>query len=98
MIESSGDKLFTRALQVWDQQAQLSVVKEELAELIVAISHCERSRIGLPNLIGEIADVRIMLRQIMVFFNVSDLEVDASIKAKLDRLSDRLSEIEKRKK
>lgn len=90
MIEKTGDKIFRKALETFGKQTQLSVVKEELAELIVAISHYERNRIGALDLMTEIADVRIMLRQLVLMFDINDIQLDAAINNKIKRLQGRV--------
>ena len=53
-------------------EKQLDQAQEELAELIVAISKFKRnvSKLTTANIIEEIADVRIMLKQVMMLLNI----------------------------
>jgi hypothetical protein len=68
-----SEPLARRLLQHHGVGAQLAQTQEELAELIVAISHLRRGRIthilGLRN---EIADVEIMLEQLVALVDDED--------------------------
>lgn len=84
--------LFKLALDKWGLYTQLSVAKEEAAELITAISHWERKRDGaVEELIDEIADVQIVLHQLVQFVGIEGEEVERRIEEKLLRLASRLS-------
>lgn len=86
-------------LQLNDYDLQCFVACEELAELIQAISKAERfsSHDILGNyyefieeqLTGEIADVYIMLAQLLRIFNISDSQIKEKIIKKLERQADR---------
>jgi len=80
-------KLYESAVIQWGRNSQLAMVQEECAELIAAISHLRR-RNSLEELLGEIADVEIMLGQLRIMFG--DADIDAIKKAKLERLAQRL--------
>lgn len=58
------DDVCERALEHWGRAAQTTMVMEELAELITAISHYDRDRVGPAQLAEEMAQVRICLRQL----------------------------------
>lgn len=49
------------------------MAQEECGELIVAISHYQRARGTINDLIEEIADVEIMLGQLKIIFNKYDI-------------------------
>lgn len=86
-------------LQLNDYDLQCFVACEELAELIQAISKAERlsSHDIFDNyyefieeqLTGEIADVYIMLAQLLRIFNISDSQIKEKIIKKLERQADR---------
>ncbi len=82
--------LLRRAVEVWGSEPQWRQIQEECAELIVAINHFRRGREGArQSLIGEIADVEIMLQQARLMLG-DDAAIDAMIEIKLNRLSARL--------
>lgn len=58
-------RLVAKRVETHGVNAQLNMVKEELAELIVAISHLERNRkSGEWDVFIELADVEFMLAQL----------------------------------
>ena len=54
--------------------SQMEMVIEEAAELIVAIRHFMRGRVGVSAVIEEIADMEIMLEQMMIIFSADDIQ------------------------
>ena len=58
-------------------ERQLDQAQEELAELIVAISKHKRNanKLTIANVIEEIADVRIMLKQVMMLLNIEEFQI-----------------------
>lgn len=53
-----------KAVDTFGKENQLNMATEELAELIVAINHWRRGRAGKDEVIEEIADCYIMLREL----------------------------------
>ena len=77
---------------------QLDQAQEELAELIVAISKYKRAVAkglykdkSLTDVIEEIADVKIMIKQVMMLLNISNTEVNNIEISKLNRLEKRMN-------
>lgn len=56
--------LFIKASALWGIGFQFEMAKEELAELIVSISHYQRGKENQPNLVKEIVDVQILINQL----------------------------------
>jgi NTP pyrophosphatase (non-canonical NTP hydrolase) len=84
--------LCRRALNLWGPQAQCMMLFEEMAELTQAINHllrvnCEENE---TDLIGEIADVEIMLEQIKYMFNIDENDINDFKKYKWIRLLNRI--------
>lgn len=78
-------------------EKQLDQAQEELAELIVAISKYKRAaannsnkEMTITNIIEEIADVRIMLKQVMMLLDIEEFEVKNEEISKLNRLKKRM--------
>lgn len=65
---------------------------EECGELITAVSKLTRGETSarILSLIEEIADVRIMMSQLMLLYGISDLEVTEVMQAKLERQLERI--------
>lgn len=81
-------------------ERQLDQCQEELAELIVAISKYKRvsakeegrTRVrAINDVIEEIADVRIMIKQVMMLLDINETEVSNIETSKLNRLEKRMS-------
>ena len=56
--------IFKRAIEKWGIRAQMDIAMEEMAELMVDISHWRRKRITLDKLMEEVVDVSIMMKQL----------------------------------
>lgn len=88
--------ILDRAVEKYGER-QLDQAQEELAELIVAISKYKRAVANnknidkaVINVIEEIADVNIMIKQVMMLLDIKDFEVENIEIAKLDRLEKRM--------
>ena len=73
-------------------EKQLDQAQEELAELIVAISKYKRNenKFTISNVIEEIADVNIMIKQVMMLLDIEEFEVKSEEIYKLNRLKKRM--------
>lgn len=87
-MKDSNINVLKKAIEIHGEEAQLLVAMEECAELIQAISHHLRKR-NPTNIIEEIADVSIMIKQLEIIFGKDDIK--AMIDSKIKRLNDRLS-------
>jgi NTP pyrophosphatase (non-canonical NTP hydrolase) len=83
--------LWKETLSLWGINAQLGMVKEECAELIVAVNKYERGIMMPEYVVDEIADVYVMLEQLISILEIDDEAVDAVIQKKLARLYDRVN-------
>lgn len=83
--------ILEKALEKYGEK-QLDQAQEELAELIVAISKHKRNanKLTIANIIEEIADVRIMLKQVMMLLNIEEFQIKNEELYKLNRLKKRL--------
>ena len=83
--------ILEKAIEKYGEK-QLDQAQEELAELIVAISKYKRNenKFTISNVIEEIADVRIMLKQVMMLLDIEEFEVKNEEISKLNRLKKRL--------
>ena len=92
-MSGAAPNLARAALAKYGQPAQLFVACEELAELIVAISHYQRGRAGaLLELCTEIADAELMLEQLREVVRQAGCEdwLDASRKIQRSKLLARM--------
>jgi NTP pyrophosphatase (non-canonical NTP hydrolase) len=83
IIPALDPAVASAALEKWGLEAQLRMLQEECAELIVAISHLTRGRDkALREVAEEMADVRIVLDQCWTAFEESEYYM----RIKVDRL------------
>lgn len=91
--------ILDRAVEKY-RERQLDQCQEELAELIVAISKYKRVSAkeegrtivrAINDVIEEIADVRIMIKQVMMLLDISETEVSNIEISKLNRLEKRMN-------
>lgn len=90
--------LYQEVVKKWGEKSQLGMAQEEAAELIQAISKYNRAvQFGstsdvskrIEELASEVADVSIMLEQIIQIFDITDV-VSQAKEYKLNRLENRL--------
>ena len=83
--------ILEKAIEKYGEK-QLDQAQEELAELIVAINKHKRNanKLTIANVIEEIADVRIMLKQVMMLLNIEEFQIKNEELYKLNRLKKRL--------
>lgn len=78
----------------YGEDRQTNLAMEELAELIQAINKVKRypdKKERRNRLIEEIGDVKIMLDQLQLIYNITDDEIDKSINYKLRRSMERIN-------
>lgn len=82
-----------KAIKVYGEQHQVDMCIEEMAELTKALlkgrRYSKEEEIITDNIYEEIADVKIMLKQLEIIYGNRD-EVQGYKWAKLDRLAERL--------
>ena len=61
-------QLYDKAIEKWGAEAQIGMMIEECAELTLAISHLGRKRGSVIDIIEEMVDVEIMLKQMEIVF------------------------------
>jgi hypothetical protein len=69
---------------------QVIVAIEELSELQKELCKCLRKKGQMVNLCEEIADVKIMLEQIISIYGLCEEEIDYIIDKKIERTKERL--------
>ena len=82
------DIIIKSAVKKFGNLSQIEMAKEECAELIVALEHLRRGRVGEDAIITEIADVQIMMDQLAFIFGPDKVEAERD--RKLVRLEERL--------
>jgi len=83
-------EIYLKAIKTFGKNKQLVVAMEECSELIKELSKCIRDKGNIQNLAEEIADVEIMIGQLLLIFNCYG-SYNAKKTEKLTRLAERLS-------
>ena len=91
VLNEKQTKLIKRIIKHYGHTTQFNKCVEELSELIRALVRDNKS-----NLIEEIADVYIMLDQIMVMCNIPEETIDEMINKKIYRTLWRMEEHDKK--
>ena len=82
------DRVLSLAIQRYGTTAQIHMAIEEMAELTNALMKDMRGRVTADDIITEVADVTIMMRQLSLM--LGDDKVSAEIERKVNRLETRL--------
>jgi NTP pyrophosphatase (non-canonical NTP hydrolase) len=77
--------IYRATLEKWGETAQYEQMVEECAELIAALKHFQRGKIGRDQLIEELADVTLMVGQLSWMLGTP--AVNTAIDAKLEKLN-----------
>ena len=86
-----GDEICRAALETFGERAQMGMAVEEMSELTKELCKRLRGRDNLEAIAEEIADVQIMLRQLVILFDCKEV-VDKYRRYKLERLARRVEE------
>ena len=68
-VTDEEEKIYRKALSLWGKEAQIDIAIEEMAELIKELSKFKRGTGTDSSILEEIADVHIMLGQLLLIFN-----------------------------
>lgn len=99
MTEKAYNDAITIIAMHYGMKAQSMQACEECAELIQAVSKLTRgvTEMRILALAEEIADVRIMMSQLMQLYGIPETEVAALVDVKLDRQISRIAPVEEEK-
>ncbi|MFR0781290.1 MAG: hypothetical protein ACLSH8_17045 [Zhenhengia sp.] len=86
-----ANQLYFRAIEKYGPDMQQNVAIEEMSELTKELCKNKRGEDNYLNIAEEIADVQIMLEQLILIHNIGPL-VGAIKEKKLKRLEERLSQ------
>lgn len=81
-----------RAIETYGKDMQLNVAIEELSELIKEICKSKRGNDNRDNIIEEMADCYIMLKQLEYIYDIDYGDIITIRSNKIDRLAKRLEE------
>lgn len=80
------------ALETFGADSQVMIAIEEMSELTKELCKNGRGQENTTHIAEEIADVEIMLRQMMILFDCKE-DVDKFCRYKLERLAGRIKEV-----
>ena len=84
-----GDEICRAALEVFGAEAQMVMAIEEMSELTKELCKHRRGRDNVEAIAEEIADVEIMLQQMVMLFDCAG-QVETFRRYKLERLAERI--------
>lgn len=90
MNREERQDLYQRAIATWGADDELAMLYEEIGELLVALGHLRRKRATVQDVLGEVADVRVMLEQVEVVLGMPVGAADSIMAFKVQRLAGRL--------
>lgn len=98
MTEQEMKNAITIIAMHYGMKAQSMQACEECAELIQAVSKLIRgvNEIRILSLVEEIADVRIMMSQLMQLYGIPETEIATLVERKLERQLERIKGEQKR--
>lgn len=86
-----GDEICREALEAFGAEAQMVMAIEEMSELTKELCKHRRGRDNVEAIAEEVADVEIMLRQMVMLFDCAG-QVKTFRRYKLERLAERIKE------
>lgn len=81
-----------KAIETYGVDMQLTVAVEEFSELTKEICKAKRGENNLENIIEEMADCYIMLKQMEIIYDIEHGDIAEVVKCKIARLAKRLEE------
>jgi len=98
MTEQEIDNAIAIIAMHYGMKAQSMQTCEECAELIQAVSKLTRgvTEMRISALVEEIADVRIMMSQLMQLYGIPETEIATLVERKLERQLERIKGEQKR--
>lgn len=83
-------KIYAKTISKWGEKAQYDQAIEECAELIAALQHFARGKVGKEAVVHELADVFLMVGQLAYMFGEEQLS--AAVDDKIIKLSQLLED------
>ena len=82
-------ELYAKTINKWGEQAQYAQAVEECAELIATLQHFARGKVERDKVIDELADVYLMVGQLIYMFGEEDFT--AAVEKKIFKLHELLN-------
>lgn len=84
---------YKQAISAYGEKAQKLMTIEEMSELTKEICKDFRGKLNREHLIEEMADVLIMLDQMLLMYEISGDEIQQMRERKIERLKERLEKV-----
>lgn len=91
LAAQEGDEICRAALEAFGAEAQMVMAIEEMSELTKELCKHRRGRDNVEAIAEEVADVEIMLRQMVMLFDCAG-QVETFRRYKLERLAEMIKE------
>lgn len=82
--------IYEKAIRYYGEEHQIAKATEEIGELLTEIGRYMAGERNWPDLLGELADVKIMLEQMQLILGFSFDDVEDKVTYKLGRLEGRM--------
>lgn len=92
LAEKDGGETCRAALEAFGERAQMTMAIEEMSELAKELCKRCRGRDNVEAIAEEVADVQIMLQQLVMLFDCAG-QVETFRRYKLERLAERIEEV-----
>jgi NTP pyrophosphatase (non-canonical NTP hydrolase) len=89
-----SESIFERCIRVWGTIPQMRMAIEEMAELTKEICKAFRGEDNRTQILDEIADVLIMLKQLSIVYSMTREEIEKQVNFKLSRIKVKLDKAE----
>ncbi len=84
------EDLYKASLEKWGREGQYDQAVEECAELIAVLKHFRRGKVNEDAVVSELADVVLMVGQLVFMFG--EEKVEKAVKKKIGKLENLLRE------
>ena len=84
-------EIYKKAIETYGSSAQLDIAIEEMSELTKAILKNRRGQDNIQDIIEEFADVSIMMKQMLIIYNIDIEDIAFKVAEKTARLQERLA-------
>lgn len=87
-------KLYKKAINLWGEDLQYGMLCEECGELISALNHYRRGRVDRDDVLEEMADTIIMIKQILFMLELEEKDLEEMQIKKLNKMKSYIKEFE----
>lgn len=91
-----SDKKIEKIVEHFGIRNQKTKAVEELSELTLAVMHDINGKTNRENVVEEVADVYIMLKQLEEIYHIQPVELQKQVTYKVDRTMQRVERVERK--